>query len=222
MSILGPDIGRFPRRAARLLAIAAAVAPLAACALVNAGGGPAPQFFTLTAAHPAATNAETASPITVDEFSAPAAIDTARIVRQSSANEIAYYAGARWADRAPRMIQNLTVETLENSGRFRAVSAQGAGLRADYELMGDIRRFAAVPSEDGGRDLVRVDVLVRLVRADERTLVASKPFSASVVADGGGIRPIVSAYDAALREVLDGIAVWASEEMTRDAAVAGR
>lgn len=209
------DKGMFFRR--RLLAIVAAT-PLAACALMSAGTGPAPQLFTLTAAHPAATDAERAPPIEVDEFSAPAAIDTTRIVRQSGANEIAYYADARWADRAPRMIQSLMVETLENSGRFGAVSARGAGLRAEYELMGDIRQFAAVPSADGGRDRVRVDIFARLVREDERTIVASKPFSASVPVGGGGMSPIVSAYDAALREALDGIALWASAAAARDAA----
>ncbi len=201
----------------RLLAIVT-TAPLAACALMSAGTGPAPQLFTLTAAHPAATDAEPAPQIEVDEFSAPAAIDTTRIVRQSGANEIAYYADARWADRAPRMIQSLMVETLENSGRFGAVSARGAGVRAAYELMGDIRQFATVPSADGGRDRVRVDIFARLVREDERTIVASKPFSASVPVGGSGMLPIVSAYDAALREVLDGIALWASTEAARDAA----
>lgn len=205
------DKGMFFRR--RLLAIVV-VAPLAACALVSAGTGPAPQLFTLTAAHPAATDAEPAPQIEVDEFSAPAAIDTTRIVRQSGANEIAYYAGARWTDRVPRMIQSLMVETLENSGRFEAVSTRGAGLRADYELIGDIRRFAVVPSAGSGGEEVHVDVFARLVREDERTIVASKPFSASVPVGGGGLTPIVSAYDAALREVLDGIALWASTATT--------
>lgn len=206
------DRGMFFRR---LLTMAAAV-PLAACALMSAGTGPAPRLFTLTAAHPAASDAEPAPQIEVDEFSAPAAIDTTRIVRQSGENEIAYYADARWADRAPRMIQSLMVETLENSGRFGAVSARGAGVRAAYELMGDIRQFATVPADDG-RDRVRVDIFARLVREDERTIVASKSFSASVPVSGSGMSPIVSAYDAALREVLDSIALWASAEAVRAA-----
>ena len=199
---------------ARGLALALAIAPLGACALANAGSGPAPQLFTLTAPHPASVEATAAKgpPIEVAEFSAPAALDTTRIAQQSTPNEIAYYADARWADRAPRMIQMLMVETLENSGRFNAVSPQGAGLRVDYELMGDIRQFAAVPSTNGGTSEVRVDLLARLVKKDERNILASSRFSARAPVEGSGIVPIVRAYDAALRGVLDGMADWAAQQ----------
>lgn len=204
---------------ARGLVLALAIAPLGACALANAGSGPAPQLFTLTVAHPGSHEATAAKgpPIEVAEFSAPAALDTTRIAQQSTPNEIAYYADARWADRAPRMIQMLMVETLENSGRFDAVSPQGAGLRVDYELMGDIRQFAAVPSANGDKNEVRIDLLARLVKKDERSILASGRFSAHAPVEGSGIAPIVRAYDAALRGVLDGMADWAAQQ----AALAG-
>lgn len=184
---------------------------LGACALANVADGPAPRLFTLTAAHPApASGAATGAQIIVGELSAPAVIDTARIVQQASANELKYYADARWADRAPRLIQNLMVESLENSGRFASVTARDADLRGNYELVGDIRQFA-VDVSDASAPAVRIELYVRLVRDDERTILAAKSFSATVPVVGSGIVPIVAAYDAGLRQTLGDIAVWADE-----------
>lgn len=210
------DLFARARRAGRLFLLATAL-PLAGCALAEVGSGPAPQLFMLTAAHPTIPPNGLRPRIEIDEFSAPAAIDTARIVQQSGPNEIAYYAGARWADRAPRMIENLTIETFENAGRFGAVSARDAGLLADYELMGAIRQFAVVP---GDKTEVRVEFYVRLVRKDARTVLASRLFDAKAPVDGRGLTPIVAAYDAALRQVLDSMSVWAAEEAARAPSVA--
>lgn len=205
------------RRACRTVILLAALAPLGACALASAGSGPAPSLYTLTAAHPEAPEAGAAHApaIEIDEFSAPAAVDTARIVQQTTPNEIAYYADARWADRAPRMIQTLMVETFENGGRFAAVSVRGSGLASDYELMGDIRQFAAIPASGQGKTEVRIDFFARLVRDDDRSIVASKSFGATVPVDGSGMTPIVAAYDAGLRAVLDEIALWAAAESAK-------
>lgn len=199
---------RFARRSAALVLLL----PLCACALADIGSGPAPQLFTLTAAHPAAATANTQEQarIVVDEFSAPAVIDSARIVQQSGANELKYYADARWADRAPRLIQNLMVETMENSGRFASVATRNADLRGDYELAGDIRQFA-VDATDPANLTVRIEFYARLVLENERNIVAAKSFSASVPVAGKGISAIVAAYDAGLRQVLEGVAVWADE-----------
>jgi len=199
---------RFARRAAALVLLL----PLGACALASVASEPPPQLFTLTAAHPVPVGeaAGQGARIVVDEFSAPAVIDTTRIVQQASANELKYYADARWADRAPRMVETLLVETLENSGRFASVATRAADLRGDYELVGDIRQFAVDASSQSG-PAVKVELYARLVRDDERTIVAVKSFSSTVPVVGSGIAAIVMAYDAALRQTLDGIAIWADQ-----------
>jgi cholesterol transport system auxiliary component len=187
--------------------------PLGACALASVGDGPAPQLFTLTASHPAPPSAGSAAKraqIEVDEFAAPAALDTARIVQQASANELKYYADARWADRAPHLIQNLMVESLENSGRFASVASHGADLRGDYDLVGDIRQFA-VDVSNPASPTVRIVLYARLVREDERTIIAAKSFETDVPVTGSGIAAIVTAYDTGLRQTLDGIAAWTAE-----------
>lgn len=206
---------RFARHSAALVLLL----PLGACALANIANEPAPQLFTLTAAHPApaAPSAADKTHVVVDEFSAPAVVDSARIVQQSGANELKYYADVRWADRAPRLIQNLMVETMENSGRFASVATRGADLRGDYELAGDIRQFAVDATNPSGLT-VKIELYARLVAENERSIVATKSFSASVPVNGSGISAIVAAYDTGLHQALEGIAVWADESARLGAA----
>jgi cholesterol transport system auxiliary component len=188
---------------------------LGGCALANVASEPAPQLFMLTAGQPNAAGAVEAptAQILVDEFAATAAVDTARIVFQPNPNEIKYYAGARWSDRAPRMIQILAVETLQNSGRFSSVAARGSEIRGDYVLKGDIRQFAA--EANGDQTGVRVDILARLVNADDRSIVASRDFNVSVPVTGSGIAAVVAAYDAALRQNLSEIMLWTLAEIPK-------
>lgn len=195
-----------------------AVAPLGACALANVASEPAPDLYVLTAPSPQAPDgtANAAAQIVVETFSAPAAVDTARIVFQPSPNEIKYYAGARWSDRAPRMIAALAVETLHNTGRFPAAIGSGSSARMDLALTGDIRQFAATrPAREGfgqaGTE-VRVMFFARLLRASDRSIVAARAFSASVPSSSGKMVDIVAAYDAALGQVLSELALWTLEE----------
>jgi cholesterol transport system auxiliary component len=197
---------------------AVVLAPLAACALADVAGGPAPSLYVLKA--PAVDDALQGGPVpaqlVVEDFTAPAAIDTTRIVFQPGENEIAYYAGARWSDRAPRMISTLLVETLSRTGKFPAVVGPGATARMDYALVGDIRAFAA--SRDASAGLgqgttkVRVVFYVRLLRARDRSIVASREFSSEAAAPGSGMANVVAAYDAALGAVLADIAGWTLEQ----------
>ena len=198
--------------------VLAAAGLLGACALADVAVGPPPSLYVLKA--PAPGPARTASPvaaqIVVEDFVAPAAIDTTRIVFQPGENEIAYYAGARWSDRAPRMISTLLVETLSRTGKFPAVVGPGATARMDYALVGDIRAFAA--SRDASAGLgqgttkVRVVFYVRLLRARDRSIVASREFSSEAAAPGSGMANVVAAYDAALGAVLADIAGWTLEQ----------
>ena len=63
----------------------------------------------------------------IEEPSAVAAIDTDRIIVRPSPNEVKYYAGVRWTDRAPLIVQKGLVEAFEAS---RAVGAGAAGNRS--------------------------------------------------------------------------------------------
>jgi len=180
---------------------------LGGCALVDVASSPAPQLFTLTVA-PAAgeTGASRAASLLVDEFTASAALGTARIAYQPNPHELKYFADARWVDLAPLMVRQLTIDTLENSHRFASVAARGAGIRGDYVLEGDMRQFAA-EGTDGKLD-VRVDLFMRVVSNLNRNVVAARDFAAVEPVVGSGMAAIVAAYDKALARNLAAITDW--------------
>lgn len=198
--------------------VLAAAGLLGACALADVAVGPPPSLYVLKA--PAPGPARTASPvaaqIVVEDFVAPAAIDTTRIVFQPNENEIAYYANARWSDRAPRVISSLLVETLTGTGHFPAIIGPGSNVRMDYALVGDIRSFSARRDAEAGQGQgttkVRVAFYVRLLRARDRSIVAAREFSSEAAASGGGMANVVAAYDDALGAVLGEIADWTLEQ----------
>jgi cholesterol transport system auxiliary component len=209
------------RKKLRAGALMLTLAPLGACALANVAGEPAPDLYVLTAPAPQAPDAAPAAlaQVVVEPFVAPAALDSSRIVFQPSPNEIKYYAGARWSDRAPRMIAALTVETLHKTGRFPAAIGSGSGARMDMALTGDIRQFAATRVARAGLGQTATEVHVvffaRLLRASDRAIVAAREFSASVPSASGKMTDIVAAYDAALGQVLAEMALWTLDESAK-------
>lgn len=207
----------------RLTGLAALVVVLSGCALANVGSGPAPQMFTLTAHSAPAGAGDTASAkadLLVDAYAASAAIDTGRIAYLPSANELKYIAGARWADLAPVMIQSLTVETLEKSGRFASVAARGSEINGDYMLKGDIRQFAA--EKHGDATQVHVDLFMRLVSRNDNKVIATKDFNTTLPVAGSGVEPMVQAFDAALAQVLADLTVWTADELAGSKALAAK
>lgn len=207
----------------RLTCLVVLAAALSGCALANVASGPAPQMFTLTAHSVAAGTGDMSSAkvdLLVDGYYSSAAIDTGRIVYLPNPNELKYIAGARWADLAPLMIQSLTVETLEKSGRFASVAARGSEISGDYMLKGDIRQFAA--EKNGDVTQVHVDLFMRLVTRVDNKVIATKDFSTILPVAGSGIEPMVQAFDAALAQVLSDLTLWTASELSGARALAAK
>lgn len=207
----------------RLTCLVVLAAALSGCALANVASGPAPQMFTLTAHSLAAGTGDMSSAkvdLLVDGYYSSAAIDTGRIVYLPNPNELKYIAGARWADLAPLMIQSLTVETLEKSGRFASVAARGSEISGDYMLKGDIRQFAA--EKNGDVTQVHVDLFMRLVTRVDNKVIATKDFSTILPVAGSGIEPMVQAFDAALAQVLSDLTLWTASELSGSRALAAK
>ncbi len=199
----------------RLTCLAVLAATLSGCALANVAGGPAPKMFTLTAHNSAAGAGDTGAAkadLLVDAYVTSAAIDTGRIAYLTSPNELKYIAGARWADLAPLMIQSLTVETLEKSGRFASVAARGSEINGDYMLKGDIRQFAA--EKNGDATQVHVDLFMRLVSRKDNKVIAAKDFNTILPVPGSGVEPMVQTFDAALAQVLADLTIWTAGELS--------
>ncbi len=193
-------------RLARGLVLALMAAALAAC---DGGlGGPPAELYTLTPKSTFRADLPTVDwQLVVNSPRAAGGLDENRIALRKHPTRLQYFAGVRWTDRAPTMVQSLLVESFENSGRIVAVDKQAIGLRSDYDLRTELREFQADYFGDDA-PLVRVRINAKLVKQPRRVIIASKSFEATSKIEGAGMLPIAVAFDDALGKVMKGIVEW--------------
>ena len=189
------------------VAIVSALA-LSACALPDLGSGPPPDLYVLS---PKSTFADDIPNVTwqlvVEEPSTAKGIDTDRIAIAPSALEVKYFGGSRWADRAPRMVQQLLIQSFENTKTIVSVGRQSIGLRSDFVLKTELREFQAEKTPEGGT-VVRVRVNLKLVRPSLGTIVASESFESVKPANSENVPDIVQSFDDAVGAVLKRAVAW--------------
>ncbi|HAK61774.1 MAG TPA: hypothetical protein DCO82_00895 [Alphaproteobacteria bacterium] len=150
----------------------------------------------------------------VEEPSAARGLNSDRIALRPSPIEIKYFAGVRWADRAPHMVQVLLVESFENTGRITPVGRQSIGLRPDYSLKSDLREFQAEYFQDGSPK-IHVRLNTKLVKMPEARIVASRTFDQIEPASGTDTTAIVQSFDETLGKVMRQAAQWTLREINR-------
>lgn len=194
---------------ARLVSVAVAGAlTLSACALPDLGSGPPPDLYVLS---PKSTFADDIPMVTwqlvVEEPSTAKGIDTDRIAIAPSPLEVKYFGGSRWADRAPRMMQQLLIQSFENTKKIVSVGRQSIGLRSDFVLKTELREFQAEKTPEGGT-VVRVRMNVKLVRPALGQIVASESFEWVEAAASENVADIVKAFDESVGKVLKRSVTW--------------
>ena len=189
------------------LAALAAVA-LSACSLPDLGSGPPPDLYVLS---PKSTFPEDLPAVdwqlVVEEPSTAKGIDTDRIAIAPTSLEVKYLASSRWADRAPRMVQQLLIQSFENTKKIVSVGRQSIGLRSDFVLKVELREFQAEKTSEGGT-VVRVRLNLKLVRIALGQIVASQSFESVKPANSENVPDIVQAFDDAVGAVLKRAVTW--------------
>jgi cholesterol transport system auxiliary component len=147
--------------------------------------------------------------IVVAEPLAAGGLDSNRIALRPTSTELKYYARARWTERAPKMVQTLLVESLENSRRIVSVGRQAIGLRSDYDLKTELREFQAEYFGGVGENPnIRVRLNVKIIAQPRQTIIASRSFESYLPAPGSDISSIVVGFDEALGKVLKNTVKW--------------
>ena len=181
---------------------------LAGCGVVPTPG-PAPDLFDLSPKN--TFNGDLPKVIwqlVIEEPLAAGGLDTNRIALRPGPTEIKYFADVRWAERAPKMIQTLLVESFENTNSIVAVGRQAIGLRSDVTLKTELREFQAEYFTAEQAPDVRVRLNAKLIHQRKQIIIASRTFEVVKTADGTSIRQIIVAFDDALGKVLRRIVEW--------------
>ncbi|MCG8444921.1 MAG: ABC-type transport auxiliary lipoprotein family protein [Hyphomicrobiales bacterium] len=181
------------------------LAGVSACLLTAGCGGRAPDIFDLNAPVSFASSARSGAHLVVMEPRALSALNTERVVVREANGQISYFAGIQWSDRLTGLVQSRIVQAFENSGRIRSIGQQGDGLKSDYILVTDIRRFEffAGPEFAG-----RVTLSVKIVNDSNGRVVSSRVFDAEQPAGDNSGQAAVASLDAAFDTALQDIVAW--------------
>jgi len=149
--------------------------------------------------------------LSVEVPTATAGLNSARIALRPTPTTLEYYAGASWIDVVPVMVQNLLMESLDNTGKVDVLGREVVGVRADLALLTHVREFQA-EYDSAGAPLVRVRLQARLVQLPRRTSVAAISEEFEVRASNTSLPAIVEAFDEASGKALKRIVEWAVME----------
>lgn len=136
--------------------------------------------------------------------------DSERLFVRVGGSRLQAYPGAVWLDQAPDMLQTLTIQMLEDSGRFQGVGRAG-GLRSRFALDTEMRRFDAV--DDGGQNLsVELVMQVRLISQRSGQVVASQTFEFAERSTGKQLDPLIAAFERSLVAYFGQLLPWVLEQ----------
>ncbi|HSH48458.1 MAG TPA: ABC-type transport auxiliary lipoprotein family protein [Halomonas sp.] len=150
---------------------------------------------------------------------ANAPLDGVRILVQPSARELKIYAGSRWRDRAPVLLQERLIHALRRGGRLGAIVDDSSRARDDVLLSSRLAGFHSRYRQDAPEVVIELDA--QLIDARQGRVLASRRFSSVQPADGENIEAIVAAFGRAAdrldRQIVDWTAARLGEAAKRRA-----
>jgi cholesterol transport system auxiliary component len=196
------------RRWSSIWAIASCLA-LAACTPFSSGKSELEVYGIALSARAQPGSAVTWQ-LLVDE---PVADDThasARIVLRPAQGAYGVYAGARWTNRVPEMVQALLVQSFEDSGRILGVGRTSDNVRGDFALISELREFG-VQLDEGNGAQARIALSAKLVRYTTSEVIAARVFEASEAAATRDVAAAAAAMQAAMNTLAPAVVDWAFE-----------
>jgi cholesterol transport system auxiliary component len=168
-----------------------------------AGGGRPPSTYDLVAPRSFASAPRPAPwQLVVYEPTTVHALETNRLMVRPRADQVSYYKDVAWSDRLPRLVQARIIETFQNSGAVKAVSAS----TGQYALVTDLRAFQI--DVTSGKAYAEIEIFAKLVNAGSGKMIASKGFSARVPATSDSPADAIAALNQAFTEVLQDTTTW--------------
>lgn len=134
-------------------------------------------------------------------------VDSPRIAVRPAPGELQVYKSVTWSQPSTDLIEATVLRALEDSGKIPAVARAGSGIRADYRLIMDLRRYEsdyagnAVPS-------ATIELTAKLLHTSEQRIVASRTFLQVEPAAGVEVAQVATAFDTALEKLGGEVVGW--------------
>lgn len=171
---------------------------MAGCAggLLGTHGDP-PQVYRIAGAPAQSGGPSLPVALAVARPRAASSLDTERIAVVRGGSGFDYYAGVRWSDPAPQMLQQLLVEALVADGRFATAVAAPSRVPAEFLLDVELREFAAFYDTADAQPQARVRWQATLIDARSGARIASFQAGGTAVAAANRRDALIAAFQQA-------------------------
>ena len=192
----------------RLLPVAASLALLASCSVL---GGKQRDPVTIYAPQvnvaPDPSWPSVTWQLAVSKPTAARVVDSPRIAVRPVPGELQVYRGVTWSQPSTDLIETTVLRALEDSGKIPAVARAGSGMRADYRLIMDLRRYE---SDYAGNALpsATIELTAKLMHNSEQRIVASRTFLQVEPSAGVEVPQVATAFDTALEKLGSEVVGW--------------
>ncbi|MBB3800278.1 cholesterol transport system auxiliary component [Xanthomonas arboricola] len=159
--------------------------------------------------------------LAINKPSAARVIDSPRINVRPTPGELQIYHGAGWAQPATDMLEDSVVRGFEDSGKIAAVARIGTGIRSDYKLAIDLRRFE---SDYAGQPVpsATIELNAKLLHSSDQRVVASRTFLVARPSSGTDVAAVAAAFEQALTQVTTDLVGWTLTTGQQDSAALPR
>jgi len=169
-------------------------------------GKKAPNTYDLLAPAKTSAGQRLGLQIIVNTPSAVRALENDRILVKPNTAQLAYFPGAAWSDRLPRLVQARLVEAMQNSRRFRAVGDGRDKIDGDIQVLSNIRAFQI--EIEPGRVTAHIEMFIKLVDDKSQRTVSSKIFRTFVDARDNSTEAGIDALNEAFQNIVPKIVKW--------------
>jgi len=133
-------------------------------------------------------------------------LDTYRIALNREGRRWDYYAGAKWSDFLPLLVQDNITKTIDETHLFKTVATGDSGLTGDKILKTEIRAFQAEYAAGRDAPIVKIRLTISLVSRLERKPLTSFTIKAEQPAAANTLTAIhaafANAFDQAQRQLV--------------------
>lgn len=134
-------------------------------------------------------------------------VDSPRIAVRPVPGELQVYKGVTWSQPSTDLIEATVLRALEDSGRIPAVARTGSGIRADYKLIMDLRRYEA-DYAGNAVPAATIELTAKLLHTTDQRIVASRTFLQVEPSSGVEVPQVATAFDAALEKLGSEVVGW--------------
>lgn len=193
---------------ARVLSISLLLLPLlGGCASLLESREPAPVTYLLRPAVAPKEPSAAAPTLQIQRVAAYPGYDTDRVLLTRPDRRLDVYAGSRWAESLPKVVEAMALDAVRVGGGFAAVHDSLSPYASDYVLRLTIRRFEAEYADLSAAPQVRVAFEASIGRRTERATLQSFGIETTAVASSNRMGAIVAAFEqasaAALEQLVD-------------------